>query len=47
MNQWLLEGFQRQVQDSYGNSFSLRDGDVVFYHADCLSRDDFSVQVPH
>nr|WP_260866459.1 DUF5704 domain-containing protein [Paenibacillus xylanexedens] len=47
MNQWLLEGFQRQVQDSYGNSFSLRDGDVVFYHADRSSRDDFSAQVPH
>ncbi|WP_308723052.1 DUF5704 domain-containing protein [Paenibacillus polysaccharolyticus] len=47
MNQWLLEGFQRQVQDSYGNSFSLRDGDVVFYHASRSSRDDFSAQVPH
>ncbi|WP_413405475.1 DUF5704 domain-containing protein [Paenibacillus amylolyticus] len=47
MNQWLLEGFQRQVEDSYGNSFALRDGDVVFYHADRSSRDDFSAQVPH
>ncbi|WP_405170993.1 DUF5704 domain-containing protein [Paenibacillus sp. FSL H8-0280] len=47
MNQWLLEGFQRQVEDSYGNSFTLRDGDVVFYHADRSSRDDFSAQVPH
>ncbi|MCK6077082.1 DUF5704 domain-containing protein [Paenibacillus silvae] len=47
MNQWLLEGFQRQVQDSYNNSFTLRDGDVVFYHADRSSRDDFSAQVPH
>ncbi|WP_240636849.1 DUF5704 domain-containing protein [Paenibacillus silvae] len=47
MNQWLLEGFQRQVQDSYNHTFSLRDGDVVFYHADRSSRDDFSAQVPH
>ncbi|WP_405173050.1 DUF5704 domain-containing protein [Paenibacillus sp. FSL H8-0280] len=47
MNQWLLEGFQREVEDSYGNSFTLRDGDVVFYHADRSSRDDFSAQVPH
>ncbi len=47
MNQWLLEGFQRKVEDSYGNSFTLRDGDVVFYHADRSSRDDFSAQVPH
>ncbi|MFJ2046536.1 DUF5704 domain-containing protein [Paenibacillus taichungensis] len=47
MNQWLLEGFQRQVEDSYGNSFTLRDGDVVFYNADRSSRDDFSSQVPH
>ncbi|WP_179292185.1 DUF5704 domain-containing protein [Paenibacillus campinasensis] len=47
MNQWQLEGYQRIVRDSFGNRFTLQDGDVVFYHADLSSRDDFSSQVPH
>ncbi|WP_235615979.1 hypothetical protein, partial [Brevibacillus reuszeri] len=47
MNQWQLEGYQRLVFDSFGNRFNLEDGDVVFYHADLSSRNDFSSQVPH
>lgn len=47
MNQWDMEGFNRTAFDSYGNLFSLFDGDIVFYHADRSSRDDFSSQVPH
>ncbi|MEB9896264.1 DUF5704 domain-containing protein [Bacillus cereus] len=47
MNQWQLEGFHRNIQDSYGNKFSVLDGDIVFYNADKSSRDDFSSQVPH
>lgn len=47
MNQWELEGYRRNIQDSFGTRFHLRDGDVVFYNADRSSRDDFSSQVPH
>ncbi|GGO06728.1 DUF5704 domain-containing protein [Saccharibacillus kuerlensis] len=47
MNQWNLEGFRRSVQDSWGNTFSLQDGDIVFFHADKSYKDDFQVQVPH
>ncbi|WP_160497556.1 hypothetical protein [Paenibacillus dendrobii] len=47
MNQWTMEGFKRDIQDAYGNRFTLKDGDVVFYNADQSSRDDFSSQVPH
>ncbi|MDR0268480.1 MAG: DUF5704 domain-containing protein [Paenibacillus sp.] len=46
-NQWQMEGFQSTVRDSFGNQFELKQGDVVFYHADKSSRDDFSSQVPH
>lgn len=47
MNQWQMEGFNRNIQDAYGNRFALKDGDVVFYQTDQSSRDDFSSQVPH
>lgn len=47
MNQWQLEGFNRSIQDAYGHRFALKDGDILFYHADKSSRDDFSSQVPH
>ncbi|GIO31448.1 hypothetical protein J2TS6_25890 [Paenibacillus albilobatus] len=47
MNQWQLEGFNRSIQDAYGHRFTLKDGDILFYHADKSSRDDFSSQVPH
>ncbi|MCM3126698.1 DUF5704 domain-containing protein [Paenibacillus sp. MER 78] len=47
MNQWEMEGYQNRVFDAYGHAFTLLDGDVVFYHADRSSRDDFSPQVPH
>lgn len=48
MNQWHdMEGFVRQVTDPYGRRFNLQDGDVVFYHADLSSRDDFRSMVTH
>ncbi|MCR8643205.1 DUF5704 domain-containing protein [Paenibacillus sp. N1-5-1-14] len=40
-NQWTLEGYRRSFTDPYGKTFNLRDGDVVFYHADQSSYDDF------
>jgi hypothetical protein len=47
LNQWQLEGYRREIKDPYGHTFHLQDGDVVFYHADQSSRDDFSSFVPH
>ncbi|MFK4472326.1 hypothetical protein ABH897_002050 [Paenibacillus sp. RC73] len=47
LNQWQMEGYRREVKDPYGQPFHLQDGDVVFYHADQSSRDDFSSFVPH
>lgn len=47
MNQWKLEGFANRYTNPYGSTFSLMDGDTVFYHADLSSKGDFSSQVPH
>lgn len=47
MNQWRLEGFERTIRDSFGHAFALQDGDVLFYHANLSSRDDFGAMVPH
>jgi hypothetical protein len=47
LNQWQLEGYRREIKDPYGHTFHLQDGDVVFYHADQSSRDDFRSFVPH
>ncbi len=47
MNQWTLEGFKRNVQDSWKNTFTLRDGDIVFYNADKSYKDDFQAEVNH
>ncbi|MCY9667572.1 DUF5704 domain-containing protein [Paenibacillus alginolyticus] len=46
-NQWHMEGFQRSFVDPYGRMFSLLDGDVVFYHADLSSYDDFGTGGTH
>ncbi|TCZ77229.1 hypothetical protein E0485_12290 [Paenibacillus albiflavus] len=46
-NQWLMEGFQRTIRDPYGNRFDLKDGDIVFYHGDLSSYDDFNSNVTH
>lgn len=46
-NQWQMEGFQRMIQDPYGNRFDLMDGDIVFYHGDLSSYDDFNSNVTH
>ena len=47
MNQWTLEGFKHSVQDSWKNTFSLTDGDIVFYNADKSYKDDFQAEVNH
>ncbi|NGZ76882.1 DUF5704 domain-containing protein [Saccharibacillus alkalitolerans] len=47
MNQWALEGFKRSVQDSWKNTFTLQDGDIVFFNADKSYKDDFQVEVNH
>ncbi|WP_079697320.1 MULTISPECIES: DUF5704 domain-containing protein [unclassified Paenibacillus] len=47
MNQWQMEGFSNIPVDSQGKIWPVKDGDVVFYHADQSSRDDFQSQVPH
>ncbi|MEK4045148.1 DUF5704 domain-containing protein [Paenibacillus sp. FSL H8-0048] len=46
-NQWQLEGFQRSFVDPYGATFSLLDGDVVFYHANLSSYNDFGTGGTH
>lgn len=47
MNQWTMEGFNRSVQDSWGRTFSLKDGDIVFFNADKSYKDDFQAEVTH
>ncbi len=42
-NRWEAEGFSYQQEDHYGKKFSLRNGDVVFYHAGKKSSDDYKV----
>lgn len=46
-NQWLMEGFERVIVDPYGHTFQLRDGDIVFYHGNLSSYDDFKPMVTH
>jgi hypothetical protein len=46
-NQWQMEGFQRSFTDPYGVTFQLKDGDIVFYHADQFSYDDFGTGGTH
>ncbi len=46
-NQWQMEGFQRSFIDPYGVTFSLRDGDVIFYHANLSSYDDYGTGGTH
>ncbi|MCD9023481.1 DUF5704 domain-containing protein [Cohnella sp. NL03-T5] len=46
-NQWQMEGYQRSFVDPYGATYSLLDGDVVFYHADLSSYDDFGTGGTH
>ncbi|WP_433943212.1 DUF5704 domain-containing protein [Paenibacillus sp. SN-8-1] len=47
MNQWKLEGFNNNFMNPYGRTYTLQDGDVVFYHTDKSSRDDFRSSVTH
>ncbi|MCY9663724.1 DUF5704 domain-containing protein [Paenibacillus alginolyticus] len=46
-NQWQMEGFQRSLIDPYGVTFSLRYGDVIFYHANLSSYDDYGTGGTH
>ncbi|MED4400336.1 DUF5704 domain-containing protein [Metabacillus fastidiosus] len=46
-NQWQIEGYKNSRIDPYGNNFALKDGDVVFYHGDLSSYDDFQSNVTH
>lgn len=46
-NQWKREGFKYDFTDPYGYTFPLVDGDVIFYHGDQSSLDDFSPSVTH
>lgn len=46
-NQWKMEGFEYDFIDPYGNFFELQDGDVIFYHGDQSSYDDFGANVTH
>ncbi|HUC91963.1 MAG TPA: DUF5704 domain-containing protein [Paenibacillus sp.] len=46
-NQWQMEGFQRNFTDPYGATFQLKDGDIVFYHANVSSYDDFGTGGTH
>lgn len=46
-NQWQMEGFQRSFTDPYGVTFQLKDGDIVFYHANLSSYDDFGTGGTH
>ncbi|MCU6711498.1 DUF5704 domain-containing protein [Paenibacillus sp. J5C_2022] len=46
-NQWQMEGFKRSFVDPFGNTFAPMDGDVVLYHADLSSYDDFGTGGTH
>lgn len=46
-NQWQMEGFQRSFTDPYGVTFQLKDGDIVFYHANLSSYDDYGTGGTH
>ena len=48
MNQWSdMEGYSHSFTDDYGHTFNLLDGDVVFYHGDADSSDDYEASVIH
>ncbi|MFJ7982196.1 DUF5704 domain-containing protein [Lysinibacillus xylanilyticus] len=48
MSQWTdMEGFKNSFVDGFGNMFDLQEGDVIFYHADQSSLDDFKSSVTH
>jgi hypothetical protein len=42
-NRWEDEGFEYVQKDSHGKTFQLDSGDVVFYHANKKSSDDYKV----
>ncbi|MEK3977333.1 DUF5704 domain-containing protein [Psychrobacillus sp. FSL K6-2684] len=46
-NQWKREGFKYNFSDPYGYVFPLIDGDVIFYHGDQSSLQDFDPAVTH
>ncbi|MBO0587627.1 hypothetical protein I2484_10040, partial [Sporosarcina sp. E16_8] len=46
-NQWKMEGFKYNFIDPYDRDFKLIDGDVIFYHGDQSSYDDYKSSVTH
>lgn len=46
-NQWRSEGFATTQSDKDNHTYNLLDGDVVFYHGDLSSYDDFDSNVTH
>ncbi|ADC52226.1 MULTISPECIES: DUF5704 domain-containing protein [Alkalihalophilus] len=46
-NQWQREGFKYSKTDGLGNTMNLIDGDVIFYHGDLSSIDDFDISGTH
>lgn len=46
-NQWKMEGFAYEVVDGYGVTHKMKDGDMVYYHADRSSFEDFNSNVTH
>ncbi|MEX3624897.1 DUF5704 domain-containing protein [Viridibacillus arvi] len=46
-NEWKREGFNYNYVDGYSNNFKLIDGDVLFYHGNKSSNDDFKASVTH
>lgn len=46
-NQWQMEGYSREFIDPYDFKFTLKDGDVIFYHGNFSSYDDFRAGGTH
>ena len=46
-NQWRMEGMRPSFTDVEGHVFEIRDGDVLYYHADQSSYDDLGTYVSH
>lgn len=44
-NQWELEGYKKSFTDKYGKVFNLMNGDIMFYHGDRSSGDDYGGSV--
>jgi hypothetical protein len=48
MSQWSdMESYRKQFVDGYGRTFQTAEGDIIYYHADQSSLDDFTSSVTH